>query len=260
MTAIQFVAPVTPAASRRADLWLVGCRADNLTMREAVDAIVERLDRGAPSRVAFVNADCINLAVRHPAYRLALDTADLVLVDGIGMRIAGWLLGRPVRDNVNGTDLFPELCAALERRRGRLFLLGARPGVAEGVRDWVQARFPGVIVAGCQHGYYSEDEAAGVLGAIRAARPDVLLVAFGAPRQECWLARNLASTGVPVGIGVGGLFDFYSGRIPRAPAWMRQLGAEWVYRLIQEPGRLWRRYLVGNVAFLARVLDARLAR
>lgn len=241
------------------ELRLLGCRADNLTMAEAIGTIVTRIRRRESTRVAFVNADCLNLAVQRPAYRVALDTADLVLVDGVGMRIAGRLLGRPVRDNVNGTDLFPGLCGALEPFGARVFLLGAAPGVAERVCDWIGDRFPGIQVVGCQHGYYAPEESAEVVEAIRDARPDLLLVAFGAARQEPWLAHNLAATGATVGIGVGGLFDFFSGRIPRAPVWMRRAGLEWVFRLYQEPRRLWRRYLVGNATFLLRVLQVRRA-
>ena len=260
MTTATLPLPAAGVARRPPEVRLLGCRADNLTMAEAVSAMMTRIDRRERTRVAFVNADCLNIVPRHPAYRFAVDTADLVLMDGSGMRLAGRLLGQPVRDNVNGTDLFPRLCAALESRRGRLFLLGAAPGIAERVRDWVSGHFPGVQVVGCQHGYYEEAEAGRVLETIRAGRPDVLLVALGAPRQDCWLVHNLAATGATIGIGVGGLFDFYSGAIPRAPLWMRKGGIEWVWRLRQEPGRLWRRYLIGNFAFLARVLRARRAR
>jgi N-acetylglucosaminyldiphosphoundecaprenol N-acetyl-beta-D-mannosaminyltransferase len=260
MTASALPLPVALPTSRRPEVLLLGCRADNLTMAEAVDALTARLDARQSTRVAFVNADCLNIVVRRPAYRRALDTADLVFMDGAGIRLAGKLLGKPVRDNVNGTDLFPHLCAALAQRGARLFLLGAAPGIAERVAGWVAANHPGVNVVGCQHGYYPPEQAGDVLNLIRAARPDVLLVAFGAPRQDCWLVHNLAATGATLGIGVGGLFDFYSGAIPRAPRWMRSLGVEWVWRLIQEPGRLWRRYLIGNFTFMGRVLRARYAR
>jgi N-acetylglucosaminyldiphosphoundecaprenol N-acetyl-beta-D-mannosaminyltransferase len=117
----------------------------------------------------------------------------------------------------------------------------------------VNERYPGVRLAGCRDGYFAPEENAAVVAAIRKARPDVLLVAFGAPRQELWLDQWSAELEVPVSFGVGGLFDFYSGRIRRAPLWMRETGLEWVYRLIQEPRRMWKRYLVGNVVFLYRV-------
>jgi N-acetylglucosaminyldiphosphoundecaprenol N-acetyl-beta-D-mannosaminyltransferase len=139
---------------------------------------------------------------------------------------------------------------SLEGTGRRVFLLGARPGVPELVADWVAKNAPGVELAGLRNGYFTEEETDSVIGQIRDARTDLLLVAFGAPRQELWLANRLTETGAKVGIGVGGLFDFYSGRIPRAPAWMREIGMEWFFRFLQEPRRMWRRYFVGNVVFL----------
>ena len=105
-------------------------------------------------------------------------------------------------------------------------------------------------MAGFHHGYYAPADESKVLDEIRASGATILLVALGAPRQDVWISRNLAGTGVRVAMGVGGLFDFYSGRIPRAPQWLREMGLEWIYRLYQEPGRMWRRYLVGNITFL----------
>jgi N-acetylglucosaminyldiphosphoundecaprenol N-acetyl-beta-D-mannosaminyltransferase len=232
---------------------LRGIRLVNLALQEALDAIDGALAARLPTRIAFVNADCANLAARHPDYRDHLAACDWVFVDGSGMRLAGKIMLQPVRDNVNGTDLFPLLCERLASQGRRLFLLGARPGVAAATADWARARFPGLQIAGTRHGYYTPEEEADVLAEIRASRTDVVLVAFGALRQEAWIARHLADSGATVAIGVGGLFDYYSGRIPRAPLWMRRCGIEWIFRLIQEPGRLWRRYLVGNAVFLWRI-------
>ena len=224
----------------------------NLSLDDAVTAIDCALSARQPTRIAFVNADCANIAARDPGYRAALGDIDWVFVDGSGMRLAGEILNQPVRDNVNGTDLFPRLCAALVGTGHRVFLLGARPGGAEAGGRGMRSRHPGIELAGSHHGYYRPGELPGLLRMIRASRADVLLVAFGAPRQEQWINQHMDQTGATVVLGVGGLFDYYSGRIPRAPLWMRRLGLEWVFRLIQEPGRLWRRYLVGNLVFLAR--------
>jgi len=225
----------------------------NIALDEAVDAIECALSAGRYTAIAFANADCANIAAVDEEYRADLATMDWIFVDGIGMRMAGKMQKTPVRDNVNGTDLFPALCASLARTGKRIFLLGGQPGVAEAAAAWAEARFPGLQIAGTQHGYFSHDENTQVLHTIRNARTDVLLVGFGAPRQEAWINRFAGFTGTTVAMGVGGLFDYYSGRIPRAPMWMRKTGLEWLFRLIQEPGRLWKRYLVGNVVFLARV-------
>lgn len=230
-------------------------RVESVTMDETLDRIERRLDEpaGAPMQVCFVNPHCVNVARRDPAYRAAIAGAQLVVPDGVGMRIAGKLLRRPLRQNVNGTDLFPLLCARLAARRGRLYLLGARLGVAQKVADWVEAHHPGVQVVGATHGYFEAGEIPDVLADIRASRADVLLVAMGVPGQDRWVAEHAAEAGVKVAMGVGGLFDFFSGAIPRAPQWLRELGLEWAYRLWQEPGRMWRRYLLGNASFLVAV-------
>ena len=247
------------AYGRQVNSWaagqfISGIRLLNLSMNELLDAIVVAVESGARTRVAFVNPDCVNIAARDASYRGALDAFDWVCPDGIGMKIAGSLLGRPIRQNLNGTDLFPRLCATLEATGRSLFLLGARPGVAAAAAQWARARYPQLKIAGTRSGYFSSVEEDAVLAQIRESGADVLLVAMGAPRQELWLARNLEASGAVVGMGVGGLFDFYSGRIPRAPLWLREIGGEWIYRLMQEPGRMWRRYLVGNWVFLMRIV------
>lgn len=260
----QLMASKVIAAARSTDdprrrICLMGLPLDNLTLAEAVREIVQAMEGDQARRACFVNADCVNLARRHAEYREALRTADLVFADGIGMRLAGIVLGRRVRDNVNGTDLFPRLCEALEKRGKRIFLLGARPGTAEQLAAWIAGRYPGIVVAGCRDGYFPPADEADVIQQVRGSRSDLLLVAFGAPRQDVWVDQHLAELGVKVAVGVGGLFDFFSGRIPRAPLWLRRLGMEWCYRLYQEPRRLARRYLLGNPVFLARVLRERIA-
>src|SRR5581483_2598296 len=139
-------------------------------------------------------------------------------------------------------DMFPRLCETLSGTGLGIYLLGARPGVAAAVADWVKAHHPQTEVKGFRDGYFKPEEEPEVIRQIAASGASVLLVAFGAPRQDLWIRRHLRQTGVKVAMGVGGLFDFYSGRIPRAPVWMREIGAEWLYRFIQEPRRMWRRY------------------
>jgi N-acetylglucosaminyldiphosphoundecaprenol N-acetyl-beta-D-mannosaminyltransferase len=230
---------------------------DNLTMAEAVEQIVSLAQTRSAIQICFVNADCVNIAYRNAAYRDILMDADIVLADGIGIRLAGRALNCNIRENVNGTDLFPILCGALRESQLKLFLLGGRPGVPEAVSAWAQEHYPGLRVSGCRHGYFKAEEEAEVLNDIRRAGADVLLVAFGVPRQERWIANHKVECGAKVAIGVGGLFDFYSGRIPRAPVWMRELGMEWFYRFLKEPRRMWKRYFVGNAVFLTRVFLSR---
>jgi N-acetylglucosaminyldiphosphoundecaprenol N-acetyl-beta-D-mannosaminyltransferase len=250
---------MTPPASSGSDLCILGLRVDNVTLPAAVATIVERARAGTPTRVGFVNAHCVNVAMEDPAYRDDLDAFDLVFADGSGVRLAGRILGTPVRDNVNGTDLFPPLCHALADAGLPVYFMGAAPGVVEQMVQRLAETEPGLCVAGCHHGYVDDAELPAVLADIRGSGARVLLVAMGVPQQEKWIARHHAACGVPVVLAVGGLFDFYSGRIPRAPQWLRRRGLEWTWRLAQEPRRMWRRYLIGNWTFLGRVAVARLA-
>ena len=226
---------------------------DNLNMSEAVARLRDMLDGTQAQQVSFVNPACVNIAAAHRGYRRVLARAGLVLPDGIGIKIGSDLLGTPLKQNVNGTDLFPRLCEMLQARGASIFLLGGQAGVAEAVAAEISRRWPGLRVAGIRHGFFSVAEEGAVAEQVRASQADVLLVARGVPAQDLFIDRYLPLLGVKVAMGVGGLFDFVSGRIPRAPMWMRETGFEWVYRLLQEPGRMWRRYLVGNLSFLARV-------
>ena len=238
---------------------ILGVAVDNVVMTEAVDAVVSRLKNGPPCFIAFVNANSVNVAFENPEFRQVLKRADFRFADGIGMRLAGRWLGRPLREDVNGTDMFPMLCARLEGSGHRVFLLGARPGMAERVEQWIETHYPGVVVCGTRDGYFTEQATPQVIQSITAAKSDLLLVALGTPTQELWIARHLLHTGARVAIGVGGLFDFFGGRVRRAPRWVQSIEMEWLYRMLKEPQRLWRRYLIGNPLFLWRLLRGRRA-
>jgi len=237
---------------------MLGFSIDNMVMDEAIAAILHMTEITCPQQICFVNAHCGNVASRHAVYRQTLRTSHMVFADGIGVKLGCRVLKQRVRDNINGTDLFPLLCAAMAPLGKRLFLLGAHPEVADLVADWVRQHHPGVVIVGTRHGYFSESEQDNVIREVRESRPDVLCVAFGVPRQDVWIRKNLDDLGAKVAMGVGGLFDFYSGRMPRAPLWMRRNGIEWMHRLAQEPRRMWRRYLLGNMTFFLRIFRQRL--
>lgn len=243
--------PVAPPRELR----LLGVRIDNWTMGEAVDWLLAQR-RGERSRqLAFVNPDCLNKAHERESYRRVLAAAEVVLPDGIGIHYACKILGTALAANVNGTDLFPRLCDAAEAAGRSLYFLGARREVVESLRQRVAERWPRLRIAGVRDGFFARggEEERDVVAAIRDSGADLLLVAFGAPAQEEWIAAHAGELGVAAAMGVGGLFDFYSGRIPRAPGWVREIGFEWAWRLVQEPGRMWRRYIVGNPLFLWRI-------
>jgi N-acetylglucosaminyldiphosphoundecaprenol N-acetyl-beta-D-mannosaminyltransferase len=234
-------------------LSVLGIGIDVLSMTEAVDRIIDCTHSPRTSRVAFVNADCLNQAYTQTDYKGALSECDLVLPDGIGLILASRILGGSLLENVNGTDLFPRLCKRAAHEGTSLFLLGSRKGIAGAAATNMQVMNPRLRVVGTHLGYFTECEEDDLLDRIHSLAADILLLDMGAPRQELWVARNADRLSVPVAVGVGGLFDFYSCRIPRAPRHFREIGLEWLWRLSQEPCRLWRRYLVGNPLFLLRV-------
>ncbi|MGI6455896.1 MAG: WecB/TagA/CpsF family glycosyltransferase [bacterium] len=229
---------------------LFGIPIQNVTMEQAVAQIQAGLRSHACDTIIFVNAHCVNVAHRDAEYQKILLENSYNYADGVGMQIAAQLFGTPLVDNVNGTDLFPRLCPELEKIQARIFLLGGAPGVAEILQERMEERYAGIRITGTHHGYFSPDEQEQIIKNIRASGAELLLVAMGVPLQEKWIAAWGEQTGVRVAMAVGGLFNFYSGRIPRAPKWMRRLGLEWLHRMFQEPRRLWKRYLIGNILFL----------
>lgn len=231
---------------------------ENMTMQEAVTRIEADLDsENAASTVFYVNADCLNKCYEDEDYRSLLKNADYILPDGIGINIACRMLGSGLKENVNGTDMLPYICTMAKRRGFKIFLLGGKPGVADKMAAKITESYE-VQVAGVQHGYFDHQKESGeVVDLINKSGADILLVAFGAPLQEKWITAHKSQLEVGAAFGVGGLFDFYSGNTLRAPRWLRELGLEWVYRMIQEPGRMWRRYIVGNPLFIFRVMTWR---
>ena len=248
----SLVAPVRVLKSSK-NFHVFGVEVFNSSMAEVLDDLEERLESHAKSNVGFVNADCLNKCFSHAEYHETLRAMERVYPDGIGVRLAAQMFGNGVEENINGTDLFPLLCQRLAGTSHGIFLLGAREGLAEKVAENMTERYPGITFAGCQHGYFTAENEDEVINKINASGASVLLVALGAPQQELWLARNRGRLNVRILMGVGGLFDYYSGRIERAPVWIREIGLEWVWRLLQEPGRMWQRYVIGNPLFLYRV-------
>ena len=219
-------------------------------VRDMVDAALER----RRLRIAFVNAHVVNTAAARPAYGRVVASADRIYADGSGMALAAKLCGRPLLDNVNGTDMFPLLCAAAAKAGITIFLLGGRPGVTERAAAAVADRGFGRAIAGTHHGYVRRggQEEREAVDAINASGASIVLVGMGVPTQDIWVARNADKIGAPVVAGVGGLFDFFAGSVSRAPLWLRSHGLEWTWRLAQEPRRMAGRYLLGNVAFIGR--------
>jgi N-acetylglucosaminyldiphosphoundecaprenol N-acetyl-beta-D-mannosaminyltransferase len=236
-------------------LVILGIPIDDLNMEEALERIEEFVTLGRTTgkthQIATVNADFVVNALKDPELRYLLQEADMATADGMPLVWGARALGVPLEGRVTGADLVPALAERAARRGFSLFLLGAEPGVAACAADVLKQRHPNLIIAGVASPPYSSvlemDRA--VIDQIRRVQPDILLVAFGNPKQEKWIGMYGREVGVPVMIGVGGTLDFIAGKTRRAPHWLQRLGLEWLYRLLQNPRRLWRRYVADLLGF-----------
>jgi exopolysaccharide biosynthesis WecB/TagA/CpsF family protein len=207
---------------------------------------------GTARQVFFVNAHCLNIRAKDRQYADALGRADAILPDGIGVELASRMTGRRLTENLNGTDFVPLLLAMAAQQGLSVFLLGGRPGTSQAAAAKLVTDIPGLRVAGTLDGYDDAQNETAAVAQINASGADILLVAMGVPMQELWLDRNRPQLKTRLNLGVGALFDFLAGNVQRAPAAVRRARAEWAWRLAMEPRRLARRYLIGNVSFLAR--------
>jgi N-acetylglucosaminyldiphosphoundecaprenol N-acetyl-beta-D-mannosaminyltransferase len=218
---------------------LLGVRVHRVTLDLAVDVIGEFIREGGAHQVVTLNGAMLARAAGDPALRGLIERASLVTPDGAGVLLAGWILEVVFPERIPGIDMIDRLCATGAASGLRIFLLGARAGVADEAAAAMGGRYPGVSVVGTHHGYFADQDDNAVTEQVRTSRPHVLLVAMGFPRQEQWIMSHLAALGVPVCIGVGGTLDVLAGRSSRAPRWMQRAGLEWMYRLLREPRR-WR--------------------
>jgi N-acetylglucosaminyldiphosphoundecaprenol N-acetyl-beta-D-mannosaminyltransferase len=223
-------------------LSILGVRVDAITFDQALNRIERFIVSGSSHQIVTVNPEFVMAAQSDGEFRRIINSAALALPDGVGILWASRRLGEPLPDRIPGTDLVERLAALSAERGYRLFFLGAMPGVAEAAVQALRQRYPGLVLAGTHGGSPRPEDEQVIVAQVCAARPQVLLVAYGAPAQDHWIARNLDRLGVPVCIGVGGAFDYLAGVYPRAPSWLRRLGLEWLHRLITQPWR-WRRML-----------------
>jgi N-acetylglucosaminyldiphosphoundecaprenol N-acetyl-beta-D-mannosaminyltransferase len=235
---------------------LPGITIDPLTMELAVRRCGDAIEAGDYLSFGMVNAAKAVAMRRNEPLRLAVSGCDIVLADGQAVVWASTLLGAPLPERVAGIDLFTELLGLGSRCGYRVYFLGARAEVLQAMLAEVAVRYPGLKVAGSRDGYFSEEEEPAVAGEIRRAGADLLFIGMSSPRKELFQARWGAATGARVAHGVGGSFDILAGATRRAPVWWQRHGLEWLYRAIQEPVRLGRRYLTTNLAFVGLVLAA----
>jgi N-acetylglucosaminyldiphosphoundecaprenol N-acetyl-beta-D-mannosaminyltransferase len=237
---------------------ILGCPIDVATMEDAVARVDEAIRRRETCQHVAINAAKI-VKIQHNAdLRAAIEGCELITADGQAVVWAGAILGSPLPERVAGIDLMHRLLAAAQDAGHGVFLLGARPEVLERAEREILRLFPDVTIAGRHHGYFSRDEEDAVVDLIEAAAPKMLFVALETPAKELFLLRHRDRLGVPFVMGVGGSFDILAGVKRRAPHLMRRFGLEWLFRFIQDPRRLARRYVVGNSRFIWLVARERL--
>ena len=238
--------PLTSLPAATVSIDVLGVPFDDLTLTETLDRIDAMIASGATHYLATANVDFVVRARQDPLFRRALLGADLILCDGTPLLWVSRFLGQPLRERVAGSDLALPLLQRAAEKNHRVFFLGTTPEInAQAVAN-VRRQFPGIIVEGYSppFGPLEEMDHDDIARRVRAAQADILLVAFGSPKAERWMESQCERLGVPVIIGVGATIDFLAGHVKRAPMWMRRCGLEWIFRLLQEPRRLFRRYMI----------------
>lgn len=244
------------ATSDRVRTEILGIHVDNVTYEQALARMEAFVVDGRPHLVVTVNPEFIITARKDALFARILNGADLALPDGQGLLWAARVLGTPLRQRVTGVDMLCRMARLAQDKGYRVYLLGAAEGIAEAAAQQLRNQYPRLQVVGTYAGSAAPGDEEEIVSNIQRTRPHFLFVAYGAPRQEKWIARNIDSLGVPVAMGVGGAFDFVSGRAKRAPPWAQRSGLEWLHRLYQEPWR-WRRMLA-LPKFACLVFQARL--
>lgn len=243
---------------------IAGAQIDVCSFDEVVSISIERaLTKATPAYIVTPNAQHINNFQRDALFREIYSKAFLAVPDGMSLVWAAKFLQTPVKGKVSGSNLFEKLCEIGASKPLKIFLLGGRPQAADRAAQVLEHRYPGLDIAGTYcppHGFERDrQELATIDRKILAAAPDILFVGLGSPKQEKWIYANYQHLKVPVSIGVGISFEFVAGMVKRAPRWMQKSGLEWLFRLIVEPRRLWKRYVLGNPAFIWLIFKQRLA-
>ena len=239
----------------RQRLDMFGVLIDCVDQSAALERIGEFLRDGSAHQIVTVNLDFLHLAEQNAAFRATINEADLAVPDGMPLVWLSRVLGKPLTSRVTGVELVHEGCRLASRSGVGVFLLGGTPEVAKVAAARVREQYPGLEVTAYSppFGPLSEEEDERIVEMILQARPGFLFVALGAPRQDLWIHAHLERLGVPVAMGVGCVLDLLAGTVQRAPAWMQSAGFEWSYRLMQEPRRLWRRYLLDDLPLFGRL-------
>ena len=243
---------------------ICGIKIDNVSLDEAVRAISAIVQSRKPSYIVTPNVDHIVKLQKDPEFRDIYSNAALVLPDGMPLLWAAKFLGTLLKEKISGSDLFPRLCEAAAEKGYKVFFLGGREGAAARSAEVLKAEYQKLNVAGtyCPPFGFEQNEAENdkIVQMIKTASPDVLFVGLGAPKQEKWIYKYKDRYQAPLSIGIGASFEFMAGMVRRAPIWMQKSGLEWFWRLMMEPTRLWKRYLIDDMLFFRLILKQKISR
>lgn len=230
---------------------------DNLSMEETVRIVDMYVQKGKPLHLMGVNADKINTLQKNIRLKEIVNNCQVINADGASVVWASKVLKKPLKERVAGIDLMGELISLADKKQYSIYLLGARQEVVEKTKKVIQSKYPALNIAGIHNGYFSEKDWPKVRSELAERKPQIIFVGITSPLKE-YLVEYLLNSGLNyVFMGVGGSFDVISGLIPRAPKWVQNIGMEWFFRVMQEPGRLWKRYLFGNIQFILSVYRER---
>ena len=223
---------------------------DALSMDETIERVEEIIAAGKPTQHVVVNASKVNLMRKDAKLRKIVNHCPLINADGASIIWAAKKLGVPVKERVTGIDLFLKLVELAPKKDYKIYLFGAKEEVVTKVKAIFEEQYPGIRIVGYRNGYFTEADEPQIVKDMAESGADMMFVAFSSPKKEYWVNKYLDQLGIPFVMGVGGSFDVVAGVTDRAPVWMQQHGLEWFYRFIQEPGRMWRRYIIGNAEFV----------
>ncbi len=236
----------------------LGIKVDNIDAVSLIGRMVEFASGNIQRTVMYVNAACMLIAEKNPQYRQVLNSADIVYPDGIGIVLGARIFGYRLPGRSTAADFITDLCRACAKADISIFFLGAKDGIAAQAAQKLMNHIPRLRIVGTHHGYFSTGETENIISMINRSGAKMVIVGFGAPAQELWIREYGERLNARCLWGVGGLFDFVSGKTPRGPKWLIDNGFEWLCRLFVEPRRLWKRYIPGNINFLYTILKYRL--
>lgn len=231
---------------------------DALSMEETISEVEKIIERGVPTQHVVINANKVNLMNKDPELKRIVNDCPLINADGISILWAAKILGLPIKERVTGIDLFLNLVKVASEKGYKIYLFGAREEVVKKVKEVFEKEYPNLQIVGYRNGYFTEEDEPEIVKNMAESGADMMFVAFSSPKKEYWINKYINQLGIPFVMGVGGSFDVVAGVTERAPQWVQIRGFEWLYRLVQEPKRMWRRYVIGNAQFVGYTFKAKI--